>query len=204
MWEVDSGLCIHVWNFGTPIVNVSWNPNPSHHVCAVATGKRVVFIATGTGELDETLLTDALLDSENEDIPIIQELEDELLDEEEEEEEEEDHAQEIAVVGDADDADAENVPRKRRNPAKWRKFRFNKKNVSARTHTRSGTALGPRICLVFGSPISSINWHHKGDYIAIVAPEAGAQCVSIHQLSKRRSQYPFTKRYVCTSYLNTS
>ena len=41
--------------------------------------------------------------------------------------------------------------------------------------------------------VSMVTWHGKGDYFAVVMPHANKQSVCIHQLSKRRSQNPFTK-----------
>ena len=41
--------------------------------------------------------------------------------------------------------------------------------------------------------IKQVVWHAKGDYVATLAPEANTQAVIIHQLSKARSQNPFSK-----------
>ena len=43
------------------------------------------------------------------------------------------------------------------------------------------------------SVVTSLVWHHKGDYLATLTPNAGAQAVAIHQLSKGKTQCPFTK-----------
>jgi ribosome biogenesis protein ERB1 len=52
---------------------------------------------------------------------------------------------------------------------------------------------GKRIIIQHNKPISQIAWHIKGDYFAIVMPDAGNRSVIIHQLSKERSQIPFSK-----------
>ncbi len=40
---------------------------------------------------------------------------------------------------------------------------------------------------------SSVCWHHKGDYLASVAPEGASRAVLLHQLSRRHSGSPFAK-----------
>jgi ribosome biogenesis protein ERB1 len=41
--------------------------------------------------------------------------------------------------------------------------------------------------------IKHLSWHHKGDYLVSVAPEAANKAVLIHQLSKHATQSPFRK-----------
>jgi len=40
---------------------------------------------------------------------------------------------------------------------------------------------------------SSVVWHHKGDYLASVAPDGASKAVLLHQVSKRTSGSPFAK-----------
>eukprot|EP00967_Tisochrysis_lutea_P080550 scaffold110671_cov32-Tisochrysis_lutea.AAC.2 len=40
---------------------------------------------------------------------------------------------------------------------------------------------------------SSVCWHHKGDYLASVAPEGASRAVLLHQISKHKSGSPFSK-----------
>jgi len=42
-------------------------------------------------------------------------------------------------------------------------------------------------------PVKQVTWHAKGDYFASVLPEGANRSVLIHQLSKWRSQVPFSK-----------
>jgi len=42
-------------------------------------------------------------------------------------------------------------------------------------------------------PVKQVTWHAKGDYFACVLPEGANRSVIIHQLSKWRSQVPFSK-----------
>lgn len=58
---------------------------------------------------------------------------------------------------------------------------------------RFGSPVGPRALLRFKDTLASASWHHKGDYLVTLCPSAGARAVSIHQLSKAKSQQPFSK-----------
>ncbi|KXJ78016.1 hypothetical protein RP20_CCG005849 [Aedes albopictus] len=52
---------------------------------------------------------------------------------------------------------------------------------------------GVRIVINHFKEIKQVTWHGRGDYFATVMPEAANRSVLIHQLSKRRSQFPFSK-----------
>ncbi|KAK8830975.1 hypothetical protein WA577_003675 [Blastocystis sp. JDR] len=49
------------------------------------------------------------------------------------------------------------------------------------------------VTIVYTSPVKDINWHHKGDYVAVNASDASSSLVYIHQLSKKHSQIPIAK-----------
>jgi len=40
---------------------------------------------------------------------------------------------------------------------------------------------------------TSVSWHHRGDYLASVAPEGASRAVLLHQLSRRKSGSPFAR-----------
>lgn len=52
---------------------------------------------------------------------------------------------------------------------------------------------GIRMILKHFKQVAQVTWHGKGDYFATVMPEGANRSVIISQLSKRRSQLPFTK-----------
>jgi ribosome biogenesis protein ERB1 len=52
---------------------------------------------------------------------------------------------------------------------------------------------GIRIVLEHFKEVKQVTWHGKGDYFASVMPEGSNRSVIIHQLSKRRSQIPFSR-----------
>lgn len=49
--------------------------------------------------------------------------------------------------------------------------------------------------------IRQVTWHGKGDYFATVMPEGANRSALIHQLSKRRSQIPFSKSKGLVQYV---
>lgn len=52
---------------------------------------------------------------------------------------------------------------------------------------------GFRLCLNHPKTVKQVAWHSKGDYFATLAVDAAGTTVVIHQISKRRSQTPFSK-----------
>nr|NVI69944.1 putative ribosome biogenesis protein BOP1 homolog [Cucujiformia] len=52
---------------------------------------------------------------------------------------------------------------------------------------------GVRIILKHFKEVTQITWHGKGDYFASVMPDGANKSVLISQISRRRSQLPFTK-----------
>jgi ribosome biogenesis protein ERB1 len=60
------------------------------------------------------------------------------------------------------------------------------------TVTRFGAVVGPRLEMKLREQVTNFAWHYKGDYLAtLTTPEAGAQAVAIHQISKGKTQCPF-------------
>ncbi|KAJ4458137.1 putative Ribosome biogenesis protein BOP1 [Paratrimastix pyriformis] len=56
--------------------------------------------------------------------------------------------------------------------------------------TRDGVVMD----IAHPKPITQLCWHPKGDYFAAVSSDTSSSTVIIHQLSRRRSQLPFTKK----------
>ncbi|XP_014273878.1 ribosome biogenesis protein BOP1 homolog [Halyomorpha halys] len=52
---------------------------------------------------------------------------------------------------------------------------------------------GIRIVLHHFKEVKQVSWHGRGDYFATVMPDGENRSVLIHQLSRRRSQLPFSK-----------
>ncbi|XP_029448153.1 ribosome biogenesis protein BOP1 [Rhinatrema bivittatum] len=52
---------------------------------------------------------------------------------------------------------------------------------------------GVRLIVTHEKSVKQVTWHGKGDYFASVLPDNGNMQVLIHQVSKRRSQNPFSR-----------
>ncbi|XP_074602672.1 ribosome biogenesis protein bop1-A [Brevipalpus obovatus] len=52
---------------------------------------------------------------------------------------------------------------------------------------------GIRMIIQHSFEVTQAVWHHKGDYFASVMPQGAHKSVLIHQMSKEKSQSPFTK-----------
>ena len=183
LWETDTCLCRYQWRFSHPVVQVSWNPLPGHHLVAAATGNSVVLISTGTGDRDSSELSDSILDAARDAANKRQ------ADGDEGEEEGEEEAED----GDDDDEDGEGkISKRKKTPAVWKLSKTEGAAGSA-SSLRHGFVVGPVVELSFKHPVVSATWHHKGDYFVSLSPSAGAASVCIHQVSKAKTQQPFSK-----------
>lgn len=54
-------------------------------------------------------------------------------------------------------------------------------------------SFGIRVVVTHFKEIKQVTWHARGDYFSSVMPEGANRSVLIHQLSKRRSQVPFSR-----------
>jgi len=82
LWEVQTSRLLRSWNVSSivapftkdenedneltsakPVVCLEWNPNKLHHCLLAAVGKSIVIIATGTGNIDGAMITNAFLSS---------------------------------------------------------------------------------------------------------------------------------------------
>mmetsp|Transcript_15150 Transcript_15150/g.23257 ORF Transcript_15150/g.23257 Transcript_15150/m.23257 type:complete len:812 (-) Transcript_15150:111-2546(-) len=80
LWEVQTSRLLRSWNLSElvtklggnenesnesdltlPVICIEWNPNKLHHCLIAALGKCIVVIATGTGNVDGAVITEALL-----------------------------------------------------------------------------------------------------------------------------------------------
>lgn len=60
---------------------------------------------------------------------------------------------------------------------------------------------GVRLILKHFKDVSQVTWHGKGDYFATVMPDGQNRSVLISQISRRRSQLPFTKSKGLVQYV---
>ena len=165
LWEVDCCLCRRVWSFdGVPVTSVSWNPNPSHHVIAVAVGRKVVFISTGTGDIDATEVTDSLLEAA-------------LTFAAGAAHKDKKETDRTLLEDDSDGGNDEEASKKSKDSIE---FQWNL--CTSSVVTRNGKTVGPRVDLTCSHPITHLAWHHKGDYFGVLCSSNSSNAVSIHQV----------------------
>ena len=178
LWEVDNCLCRYIWTMDGPVVSLAWNPNPSTNVIAAVVGKTVVFVCSGTGDRDGAELTEeflaAISDLSRSKKTKVSQMK--TNEEEEEEEGEESGAKKNKNIN------SDNV-------LAWSLC----KRAAAEPDVRFGSTVGPRVALTYAADVTFISWHHKGDYLVLLAPAANNFMVSIHQVSKGLTQFPFSK-----------
>ena len=232
LWEVDTSLCVGVWHIGQTksdddgdsesgssfgaVTCLAWNPSPSHHLLAAATGEKVVFITTGTGDEDSTEITETLLSAATLDASSSFSASSSSSsrgtkadgDDDNDDDDDDDDSKDNRATEDAGPKDQANTPKKKNAlvsiwssydsssaSKKESKKDKDKKAIKAAEMAvlRFGCVVGPRVELKVANTVTYLTWHHKGDYLAVLAPGAGAQEVTIHQVSKAKSQAPFTK-----------
>jgi len=169
LWEIDTCLCRSVWTLGEgPILAMAWNPDPSHQVIAVAVGKKVILITTGTGDADSLDVTESQLAG------VLAIAKGKPINEDGNEDEEQE--------GDEEEDDNDK-PKKKRHTVVW-KLRTD--HIKAEY---KGIIIGPRVEYTSEEPVSFLSWHHKGDYLVVLSPKNGSKTISVHQVS--HISYPF-------------
>lgn len=187
LWEVATGRQVSLWRLEKVPHFLCWNPNPELHVVAVATGKKVVLVSTGTARSEEHLEKTYLLlkgsraGEKSEEAVVIED--DATLDNVIEENEEELENKVVDAVQDySDGLDG------KRNTSKWVEHKID--SASSLKGLRSS---GVKVEITVHAHVRRLAWHRKGDYIASVAPQSQTGPVIIHQVSRRVSQNPFGK-----------
>ncbi|XP_030076591.1 ribosome biogenesis protein BOP1 isoform X2 [Microcaecilia unicolor] len=69
-------------------------------------------------------------------------------------------------------------------------------NTEGDTHSK-----GVRLIVTHEKAVKQVTWHGKGDYFASVLPDNGNMQVLIHQVTKRRSQNPFSRSKGLVQYV---
>ena len=89
------------------------------------------------------------------------------------------------ILAKADEkSDAAEEDDSKKAPAAWTTFDANSADASVQ---------GFRVKITHAKPVSQVTWHGRGDYFAVTLKDGANMSVLIHQLSKRRSQNPFSK-----------
>jgi ribosome biogenesis protein ERB1 len=196
LWEIDTCLCRYVWDLKNQlklksdlgVSQVSWNPDSVHAVLIAVVGKAVVFIATGTGDIDSMELTDTYLST-------IQSLattsvvevggDGGAVSEKKKGDDVNDDDEDDDVADDDDDEDDNDNGKKRAKKSMSRGKRIQGKWLSVPSRSKvfkCGSEIGPRVVLQTDHQVTLVAWHYKGDYLSVLATNAGAQAVSIYQV----------------------
>ena len=208
IWEVDTCLCRHVFKIGKTIVNISdnasasgkknktlpitcvaFNPAQAHSLLAVAVGNRISLLTVGISDEDshevtETLLQTALSIAKNND----------NINNHDGGDAEDD--QSVDDDGRKTTGDNDNNNKNIHSNGTWIAEPLATSHDNGdKIHSWRGSPIGVRLHIDMKHAVSSISWHHKGDYLCCesAASDAGSRCVIVHQISKARSQAPFKK-----------
>jgi ribosome biogenesis protein ERB1 len=179
LWEVDTSLCRNSWKFPEPVVHVTWNPNPQHHLVAVATGNKVILIATGTGDKDSEDILDSFLSVvESSAVATPSAASDEEEKGESDSDEEEDSEQAKGAIP---------ASKKDRAKLNWQSISATDESETSKKRNQSDLnakfKVGPRAQVVFPLPVSFMVWHYRGDYLGVLSPLAATHSISVHQVN---------------------
>jgi len=186
LWELDTSLCRYIWDLSATcggsvsgVTHVAWNPDPAQAMLVAVAYKSVVLIATGTGDEDSTELTETQLAA----VEALATSAD----------------TEVVAGEDSDEAgsDEEGAKKsgKKAQVHAWHLFSAtDKEGKTPAAARRHGSLVGPRLELRMSAQVGHAAWHYKGDYLAVLAPDVSSgRSVSVHQLSKGKTQFPFSK-----------
>jgi ribosome biogenesis protein ERB1 len=180
LWEVDSGYCRYTWKLSSgdstetekekkssPITSIQWNPDIMNQIIAVTCGKSLYLITTGTGDNDSLELTESHLEN------LVKKAATTI------------NSSLTEVDGnDSDEDDVDDEEKEKKNgggkkggkDVSWKVCENNVKSLS------KGVIIGPRLSFTLDNEITTVSWHHKGDYLVVLAPNAGKYAISIHQV----------------------
>lgn len=148
VWEVLTTRCLKTFEVFDTVHCVSWCPNTSICLIAVACGQKIFLINPGVGDKLILERTDKLLRETNE----------------------------------IENTDDTNLSERVRSTVKWvvpSEENWDKSNI--------------RVEIQHFKTVTRVVWHARGDYFASVMPDGQNRSVVINQLSKRRSQLPFSR-----------
>jgi ribosome biogenesis protein ERB1 len=199
VWEVATGRCLHSWALGGPVGCVAWCPHPDVQVVAAVTGSSLVLVYPGTctpanAQATFDALTGARRSSSGGGDQGAAAAAGGKRG----------RAGEAAAAAGADDSgdDSDGAAAEKKAPALrtcvWRAAAGAPALASADDllpplpgdDCAAVTASGPVVTVEHTGTLRQVVWHRKGDYVATVAPQAGAGAVMIHQLTRAASQCP--------------
>lgn len=180
-WEILNGRCWRTIKFDSPVRIVSYCPNPALSTVAVVTSKHIYLVNTQLGDSAIIKDTDVLFDTIEQEISTKnghQVSNGKSSDQSEGSDDDDDD--------DDDDSKSKKSNKHRNNqPISW--------EVNNHDGTKELYKEGVRLRLQVQRTIDQFTWHSRGDYFAIVMPEARSLSVVVAHLARHQSQSIFKK-----------
>jgi len=165
VWEIATGRCFKTFEVKGTVRCVSWCPNSAIALVAAAVDNNVYLINPGVGDRLVQAKTDEILKEMPAQTDYLSKLFLFLL----------------QLIFKYRISSSMLVPQRVRAVLTWNE------------PDKAQWASGFRVILTHFKAVKHVAWHSKGDYFSSVMPEGDNRSVLIHQLSRRRSQLPFSK-----------
>lgn len=190
LWEVDTALCRYTWQLGRgAILSLQWNPVEVLGVIAVGTKDGyLVLLTTGLGDEESIGSAEALLE-------VILQVAKEAGRTSNGDKGKQNKDSNKAAADKNDDSESDNdndEPQQQQQSKKTREFEGNWIQRTDHNELKVGPRAELRVT-IDNQPVTKVNWHRKGEYLLVVASNAGRRSVSVHHISKAKSQFPFGK-----------
>lgn len=175
-WEVLNGRCWRTIKFDSPVRIVSYCPNASISLVAVVTTKHIYLMNAKLGDSGVVEDTDILFDTIESEVSV-----------------KNGKAAQNGKSSDAsDDNDSDDDSDSNAKP-KSGGHRTNQPITWEANNDRELYSEGVRLRLQVQKTIDQFTWHPRGDYFAIVMPEARSLSLIVAHLGRHQSQHIFKK-----------
>lgn len=174
-WEILTGRCWKTIEFDSPVKHVGWCPKSSISVVAVVTERKIYLLNSLMGDSEIIEDTDTLFGMS------LGETKNNSTTETNGVSHKPDADSDLGSDGEQDEP--KQAVRSNRQPLTWN-------NVTKKDPLHKE---GVRICIDTVKDVEQFIWHPRGDYFAVVMPDARSLSVVVGHLGLRKSQYPFKK-----------
>lgn len=180
-WEILTGRCWRTIEFDSPVRMVAWCPNAAITTVAVVTSKQIYLINSQLGDSGIVKDTNTLYEMINSELAV---------------ENSDVNGQNGTTNGNSDSSDNESDDEKDKKsknkhrvkqPLTWEKI------TASNKESKELYENGVRLRLQAPATIDQFTWHPRGDYFAIVMPDARSLSVVVTHLARHQSQYIFKK-----------
>lgn len=175
-WEILTGRCWSTIKFDNPVSVVSWCPKASLSVVAVVSGKSIYLINSLVGDSGINEDTNIMFTMTGEE-PTTNGARTKTGSD----------GESNASSDEEEDKQKEKLEQKKKQPLVWTRIEKTDKEY------KDLYEKGLRLKLEAKANIEQFVWHAKGDYFAIVMPDAKTLSVVIGHLGRHQSQNPFRR-----------